>query len=137
MQRPISVFVVEDSPLLRERIIQDVDSLGCRVVGAAESEGDAIASIEQLRPAVIVTDIQLRKGSGIGVVRKVRTKMPQSPPLIIVLTNYATAEYRDACIASGADEFLDKSSEYDRFLALMKDECHTSPQSGHGAGTAH
>lgn len=124
MESNIGVFVVEDSALIRERIIRDVALLGnCRVIGVADSEADAVVAIQQLRPAVVVTDLQLKEGSGIGVVRKVRMHAPEPPPVIIVLTNYATAEYRRACLESGADEFLDKTSEYGRFLSLMEDAC--------------
>ena len=124
MRSNVGVFIVEDSALIRERLMRDVALLGnCTVVGVAESENEAVMSIDALRPNVIVTDLQLRLGSGLGVVRKVRAQSPASSPFIIVLTNYATSEYRHACLASGANEFLDKTSEYERFLALMKQEC--------------
>ncbi len=137
MQANVGVFIVEDSALIRERMMRDVSLLGnCTVVGVAESENEAVMSIDQLRPTVIVTDIQLKQGSGIGVVRKVRAQSLAMSPVIIVLTNYATSEYRQACLASGADDFLDKTSEYERFLALMKQECQKA-QSAYDAATAH
>ena len=115
-----SVFVVEDSELIRKRIIDDVASMGgFDVVGFAESEGDAVASIANLRPDIVITDLQLREGSGISVVRQVRAHPYAPPPRIFVLTNYAFPEYKRQCLVSGADEFLDKTSEYDRFLCLM------------------
>lgn len=137
MQANVGVFIVEDSALIRERMVRDVALLGnCTVVGVAESENEAVMSIDQLRPTVVVTDIQLKQGSGIGVVRKVRAQSLAVSPVIIVLTNYATSEYRHACLASGADDFLDKTSEYERFLALMKQECQKA-QSACDAATAH
>ncbi len=137
MESGTSVFVVEDSALIRERIIRDIASLGkCRVIGVAESESDAVVAIQRLRPAVVVTDLQLKQGSGIEVVRKVRMHSPEPPPVIIVLTNYATAEYRHACLESGADEFLDKTSEYARFLSLMEDACQRLSRAASNGSTA-
>jgi len=120
MESPLRVFVVEDSELIRKRIIENVHSMGpFEVVGYAESEDEAIASIANLRPDIVITDIQLKEGSGIEVVRKVRA-LPYAPrPRIFVLTNYAFPEYKRQCSVAGADEFFDKSSEYDRFLSLM------------------
>ncbi len=115
------VFVVEDSELIRRRIIENVGAMGgFDVVGFAESADEAVESITKLRPDIVITDIQLKAGSGIDVVRKVRANPYLPRPRIYVLTNYAFPEYKRQCSAAGADEFFDKSSEYDRFLSLMQ-----------------
>ena len=120
MNSPLRVFVVEDSELIRKRIIENVHSIGpFEVVGFAESEYEAVASIANLRPDIVITDIQLKQGSGIEVVRQVRAHPYAPRPRIFVLTNYAFPEYKRQCSVAGADEFFDKSSEYDRFLSLM------------------
>jgi two-component system, NarL family, response regulator DevR len=116
----LRVFVVEDSELIRKRIIENVSTMGgFEVVGFAESANEAIASIAQLHPDIVITDIQLKEGSGIDVVRKIRARPYTPRPRIFVLTNYAFPEYKRQCTVAGADEFFDKSSEYDRFLSLM------------------
>ncbi len=120
MATPISVFIVEDSALIRNRIIDDINAMGdFDVVGFAESQDDAIESIEALRPQVVVTDLRLKEGSGIEVVRQVRARRARAPPRIFVLTNYASPEYRQKCLLFGADDFFDKSHNYGRFLASM------------------
>ena len=120
MTAPLRVFVVEDSELIRKRIIENIAAMGgFEVVGFAESAEDAVRSIAELRPDIVITDIQLKEGSGIDVVRKVRASPYVPRPRIFVLTNYAFPEYKRQCSVAGADEFFDKSSEYDRFLSLM------------------
>jgi two-component system response regulator DevR len=122
----VRVFLVEDSPLIRRRIIDNLLSIGgFVVVGFAESEDDAVAAIAETKPDVIVTDIRLREGNGIEVVRQVRQATPAaSPPKIYVLSNYASAEYRRECELVGADAFFDKSGEYDRFLDTLQHVAH-------------
>ena len=116
----LRVFVVEDSELIRKRIIENISTMGgFEVVGFAESATEAIASIARLHPDIVITDIQLKEGSGIDVVRKIRAQPYTPRPRIFVLTNYAFPEYKRQCTVAGADEFFDKSSEYDRFLSLM------------------
>jgi len=118
---PLRVFVVEDSALLRNRIIENVASLGgFDVVGFAESEEEAVAAIERLRPDVVVADIRLRQGNGIEVVRQVRAADAMPRPKIYILTNYAYPEYKAHCSLVGADAFFDKSSEYDRFISELQ-----------------
>ena len=115
------VFLVDGSPLIRKRIVDNLDSLGgFEVVGFAESESDAVDAIARARPDVVVTDIRLRQGSGLEVVRHVRRAPGAAQPKIFVLSNYAQPEDRRECAQAGADDFFDKSSEYDRFLAVLQ-----------------
>jgi DNA-binding NarL/FixJ family response regulator len=117
----VRVFVVEDSSLIRKRIIDNVKGLGdFDVVGFAESEQEAIEAIVRTLPDVVVTDIRLKEGSGIEVVRKLRQQLTRSMPKIYVLTNYAYPEYKRQCSLVGADGFFDKSAEYDNFLMALQ-----------------
>jgi DNA-binding NarL/FixJ family response regulator len=121
MKSAMRVFVVEDSELIRRRIIDNVQSLGgFDVVGFAESEEEAIEAIRKLRPDVVVTDIRLKEGNGIAVVRNVRAEHMTPEPKIFVLTNFAYPEYQVQCSLAGADAFFDKSSEYDSFLTHLR-----------------
>jgi two-component system response regulator DevR len=120
MDPPIRVFVVEDSPLIRRRIIDNVQSLGSfDIVGFAEAETEAVDANARTTPDVVITDIRLKQGNGIEVVKQVRASDgPQ--PKIYVLTNYAYPEYKRQCALVGADGFFDKSSEYDSFLSTLQ-----------------
>ena len=121
MRPPVRVFIVEDSPLIRKRIIDNLQSLGgFDVVGFAEAEGAAIAAIVETIPDVVITDIRLKEGNGIEVVRQVRQRALASRPRIYVLSNYASVEDRRQCELVGADDFFDKSGEYDRFLETLQ-----------------
>jgi len=121
MRSPVRVFIVEDSPLIRKRIIDNLHALGgFDVVGFAEAESPAVEAIVQMEPDVVVTDIRLKEGNGIEVVRQLREKAFVSRPKIYVLSNYANAEYRRQCELVGADDFFDKSGEYDRFLETLQ-----------------
>jgi len=121
----VRVFIVEDSPLIRKRIMDNLRAIGgFIVVGFAESEDDAVAAITETEPDVVVTDIRLKEGNGIEVVRQVRQASLTSPPKIYVLSNYASPEYRHECELVGADAFFDKSGEYDRFLDTLQRVAH-------------
>jgi len=121
----VRVFIVEDSPLIRKRIMDNLRSIGgFIVVGFAESEDDAVAAITETEPDLVVTDIRLKEGNGIEVVRQVRQASLAAPPKIYVLSNYASPEYRHECELVGADAFFDKSGEYDRFLDALQRVAH-------------
>jgi DNA-binding NarL/FixJ family response regulator len=121
MRPPVRVFIVEDSPLIRKRIIENLQALGgFDVIGYAEAEDAAVAAIVAAKPDVVVTDIRLKEGNGIEVVRQLRENGYAPRPRIYVLSNYANPEYRRQCELVGADNFFDKSGEYDRFLAALQ-----------------
>ena len=119
LARPdLRVLLVEDSPVicgLITEIINDVP--GVRVAESVESERDAIEAIRRLGVDVVILDLQLRKGTGFGVLRALRD-MPKKP-VVVVLTNFALNSYRETAFALGARDFLDKSRDYDRLPAIL------------------
>jgi DNA-binding NarL/FixJ family response regulator len=54
----------------------------------------------------VLLDVQLIGGSGVDVLRQVRTQVPDTG--FIVLTNFNTPQYRRTCIQAGASHFVDK-----------------------------
>jgi len=116
----MKVFLVEDSPMLRERVQAILASIpGAETCGHAASAAGAIAAIEAARPDVVVLDIQLEQGSGFEVMRTIRASMPQVK--FYVLTNFANDAYRRKAEGLGARGFFDKSTEFERLRqALMQ-----------------
>lgn len=115
---PLLCFLVEDSEVIRNNLVATLEEmLSVRVVGFAESESEALSWMARPGSAadLVIVDIFLKSGSGLGVLAKAAELMPQSS--CIVLTNFATADMRRRCAALGADRVFDKSSELDELLA--------------------
>jgi DNA-binding NarL/FixJ family response regulator len=90
---------------------------GVEVVGYAETAADAIAGILAARPEVVVLDIKLKASSGIEVLRTIKRRM--AAVAVIMLTNYATEEYRKKCLEAGAEYFLDKTNEFEQLFPII------------------
>lgn len=119
---PLRIFLVEDSELLRNRLIELLVSPGeIEIVGFADTEEDSVKSLTQTHVDVAIVDLNLRAGSGFGVIRALRAQHPGPPPIIIVLTNYPFPEYEDACRKYGADFFFDKSRQIGAVKSLLAD----------------
>jgi len=113
------VYVVDDSPLVRERLVTLLSEVaGVEVVGSADNAEDGIAGIAMNRPDVAILDIRMPSGSGISVLEEVK-KRDDSPTVIIMLTNYPYPQYRKKCMDAGADYFFDKSSEFYRVTEVL------------------
>jgi len=115
MDRQLTVFLVEDSPMLRARVIESLaEQCNSRVVGSADTEDDAVVGIRDSKPDAVVLDIQLRHGNGLNVLHRLNRLGLSKRPLVIVLTNYNNQEFRRHAIAAGTDYYFDKGSEFHR-----------------------
>lgn len=119
-KRPLRVYLVEDAPSFRERLADFLTETGeVEIAGFADSEAAALQDLRGAPPDVVIVDLHLREGSGIGVIASLRSQWPQRPPTIVVLTNYAFPEFESACRARGADHFYDKSTQFGAVKALL------------------
>ena len=113
----LRTYIVEDSPVIRENLIATLEELApVAVVGIAEDESTAVLWLA--RPGdhfdLVIVDIFLKAGSGLGVLRAARA-LPQRHK-IVVLTNYATLDMRRKCLELGADKVFDKSNDIDALI---------------------
>ena len=117
---PLRVYVVEDSPLVFERLRESMEEDGEKVVGHADDAATAIAEIATLHPDAIVVDIALREGTGLHVLKGIGELPERDRPARVVLTNFNREWYRDAAMRLGADYFFDKSSEIPEMLDVLR-----------------
>src|SRR5690349_11940892 len=120
-ESPLRVLLVEDSPLIRERLAESIADPGrIEIVGQADSEQAAIGMLAAAPWDAMVLDLQLRHGTGLGVLRALISRRPPNTK-VIVLTNYAFPQYRAKSMALGADYFFDKAREYHRVREVLDD----------------
>lgn len=118
---PLRVFVVEDAIAFRERLADFLEEPGrIEMVGFADTEDEAVQYLRAEHPDVVIVDLHLKSGNGIGVIAAVRALQPEPPPTIVVLTNYAFPEFELACRTRGANYFFDKSTQFGAVKALLE-----------------
>jgi len=116
--RPLEVYVVEDNVIVLESLIAALEELApVHVVGTAADESVAVDWLRRHgeRCDLVIIDIFLRTGSGLGVIAAARQRHPDAA--LVVLSNYATDEMQARCLASGADRVFDKSRDIDQLVA--------------------
>ena len=115
----MKVFVVDDSPLVRERLVSLLSEVdGVEVVGSAETAEEGIEGISRSKPDVAVLDIRMPSGNGIMVLERI--KRHENAPTVIMLTNYPYPQYRKKCMDAGADHFFDKSGEFHKVTDVLE-----------------
>lgn len=117
--KPLRVLLIEDSAVIRELVAEAIEADGgAWVAFVTDSESAAVRELSAARYDAIVVDLQLREGSGLGVLRSLQELRRDA--LVIVLTNYASRAMRQRCAALGADCFLDKSREFEQISNVMR-----------------
>jgi DNA-binding NarL/FixJ family response regulator len=115
--QPLRTYIVEDSQVIRENLIATLEELvPLEVVGTAEDESTAVQWLTRASSGVdlVIVDIFLKAGSGLGVLKAAST-LPQHHH-VVVLSNYATQDIRRKCLELGADKVFDKSNEIDALI---------------------
>lgn len=117
------ILLIEDSDVLSRRLVDLLSEPGRFAVAAqAGTQTEALSRLQETPFDVLVVDIELAEGNGVAVIRQARQLYPpDSQPLIVVLTNYASDFVRDHCFAAGADYFLDKMRDISRLKAIVAD----------------
>jgi DNA-binding NarL/FixJ family response regulator len=113
------LFIADDSEILRARLIDMLSEIeGIEIIGPAQESLDAIESIQELNPHVVILDIRMPRINGIKVLEAI--KRDDESPTVIIFTNYPYPQYRERCIDSGADFFFDKSTEFEKLIDTVK-----------------
>jgi DNA-binding NarL/FixJ family response regulator len=111
---PLRVLIADDSGPIAEMLTELITERGrVEVVGVGDSEDGVMRAIRDLKPDVVVLDLQLAAGSGTEVIRAVRADPVLKPTRLLVTSNHVSAPIRAGCMELGADNFYDKVKELD------------------------
>lgn len=119
---PLTVILIEDSPLLRQTLGALLDELAAvAVVGEAEDESTALELLQHQQPQLAILDLELKTGSGFGVLRAIsRTPERFGHPKAVVFSSHGNAVVRERCFALGVERFFDKATQFDDLLAYVR-----------------
>ena len=129
--QPLKVFLIEDSELLQELLSDMLIELeGIDFCGCANGEAEALRRLAETPVDLVIIDIELKQGSGIGVLDALQTDSDRyGNPRKVVLTNYAHATMRQRCEHFGMDAFFDKSLHINQLIDYVVDAAHTKSMS--------
>jgi DNA-binding NarL/FixJ family response regulator len=110
MSEPIRILVADDHPVVREGLIAMLgtqDDLA--VIGEAGSGPEVVRRVLELRPDVLLLDLELPGFDGVEVIRQVREE-GASAVRIVVLTAFDRDEQIVSAIRYGAEGYLLKGA---------------------------
>lgn len=118
----LKVAVIEDSPLFLQMIgalLGDLDQV--QVVGDAADEQSAIELLQRRQPDLTILDLELKTGSGFGVLKAI-SRDPEhfGRPRTVVFSHHNQTEVRQRCLALGAERFFDKGTQIGELIAYVR-----------------
>ena len=116
-EQPIRVMLVEDHALVRAAIRRTLEVPGIEVVAEAADAEQALATVMEHRPDVILLDIDLPGMSGVQLVRELAPRLPDSS--IVMLTGSADRDDLLTAIRNGAAGYLTKDTSPDGLVRAV------------------
>lgn len=105
--RKSSVYIVDGHPLIREGLRSRILSQPhLSICGESASEDDAFRAIKRLKPDLVIVDIILQEGTGIELIKRLRSQCPSIKCLVI--DGYHDSPYAARALRSGALGYVSK-----------------------------
>ena len=116
---PVRIVLVDDDALVRAGLRLMLDGAhGIRVVAEA-ADGAEVPGVLDAHPAdVVLMDLRMPGVDGIAATRRVRAR--PTPPAVVVLTTFDTAEEVSGALRAGAAGYLLKDMAPDRIAAAVR-----------------
>jgi len=115
MKQPTAV-IVEDELLFAQALTAFVEDLGYQVLATADTEQGAIEVVREHQPDVVLMDVQLMNGNGVGAAIMIRES---SNVPIVFCSSYATRVVRSAVQAVRNAELIGKPFDETELAALL------------------
>lgn len=113
------VLIVDDHPATREGLAVRISSQkDFEVCGEAGDIAEALKLFDSTRPDVIVVDVQLKKGDGLDLVKRILAR--NASARILVWSVYSDKIYAERALNAGALGYINKEHSTDRVVEAIR-----------------
>jgi len=118
---PISVYLVDDVPELREliRFGMEEEPAEFEVVGEAGDGRSALEGISETMPAAVLLDLSMPDMDGLEAIPEIRRRRPGTA--IIVLSGFSADRMAGPAVERGADGYVEKGTPIEELRRVTRD----------------
>jgi signal transduction histidine kinase/CheY-like chemotaxis protein len=117
-ERPLELLVADDNAINLTVTTRMLAVLGYRADTAVDGH-EALAALARKRYDVIFMDVQMPELDGLEATRRIRAGSGRQP-WIVALTASALEDDRQACIAAGMDDYLEKPIRREAVIEVLR-----------------
>lgn len=119
-QKVCRFAIVDDHPIVT-RGIEDTfaDLDGFELIGSATSEAEGLRLAEEAEPDVMIIDLALEAGSGLGLIKSVSSL--ENGTRMLVFTMHDEKLYAERTLRAGAHGFINKGIAPDKLVESVRD----------------
>jgi len=115
----IKLLLAEDQKVLRESLrVTLTRDPELEVIGCVDNGSEALSTIEETLPDLILMDIKMPVCDGLECTRLVKAKYPQIK--IVILTTFDNDETIEKALTYGADGFILKDVDPEEIIMIIK-----------------
>ncbi len=114
---PLTVLIVDDDERFRE-LVKRLLGPGVRVVGEAARGDDAVLLATEVRPDVVLMDLEIPDLDGIAATRQIKAAVPRTK--VILVTPHGEEAYLSSTGKTGADDLLAKRAVRSEVLPRIR-----------------
>jgi len=115
----LRVLAIDDSRTMRDLLRAALEAAGFEVTTAEDGQ-DGIESLRAVAPDVIITDINMPRLDGFGVIEAVRRSDCAASVPVLVLSTESSAEMKDRARRSGATGWIVKPFDDQRLVSAIR-----------------
>jgi signal transduction histidine kinase/CheY-like chemotaxis protein len=119
--RDVRILIVDDDADARLLLITIIEKSGAKVI-TASSVSEALATLKNFQPDILISDIGMPGEDGYSLVRKMRALYPEADKIsAIALTAYARAEDKTLALEAGFQLHIAKPVNPEELLSTIKE----------------
>ena len=115
----IKILAIDDSRTIREMLRQTLTNGGFEV-HVAEDGVDGLEKLPDVLPDVVITDINMPRMDGFGVIEAIRAASEFAGMPILVLTTESAKELKDRARNSGATGWIVKPFDDSKLIGTIR-----------------
>jgi len=116
---PARILIVDDHPMIRERLIEVLErEQDLMVCGEAEDVQSGVSTAENTNPDLAIVDVSLRHSHGLDLIKDLRVRCPNV--LVLVVSMHEEAALAERVIHAGARGYITKQEATRNILKAIR-----------------
>ena len=108
----LHVLLVDDVKIILQKMKMFLSIVPqVRQVDTASCAHEAFTFLQSSDPELVVLDVNMPGTNGIEILKRIRSSKG-TQPVVVMLTNETGYHFKETCLQSGADYYLDKSRDF-------------------------